>query len=123
MLKHNLLIIFRNFKRNKSSFFINLIGLSTGLACALLIYLWINDELHVDKFHKNDKQLYQVMQNIPTPKGIMTLDPTPGPLAEALAKEMPEVEHAVSVIPVSFLNQVQGQRTFCKQGLFKCFFI
>ena len=106
MLKHNLLIIFRNFKRNKSSFFINLIGLSTGLACALLIYLWINDELHVDKFHKNDKQLYQVMQNIPTPKGIMTLDPTPGPLAEALAKEMPEVEHAVSVIPVSFLNQI-----------------
>ncbi|MGD0338890.1 MAG: ABC transporter permease [Bacteroidota bacterium] len=105
MLWHNLLILLRNFKRNKSSFFINLIGLSTGLACALLIYLWVNDELHIDKFHKNDKHLYQVMQNIPTPNGIMTLNPTPGPLAEALAKEMPEVEHAVSVIPVSFLNQ------------------
>jgi putative ABC transport system permease protein len=105
MLKHNLLIIFRNFKRNKSSFFINLIGLSTGLACALLIYLWVNDELHVDKFHEKDNCLYQVLQNIPTPNVIMTLDPTPGPLADALAKEMPEVEYAVSVIPVSILNQ------------------
>ena len=63
MFKHNLLIILRNFQRNKSSFMINLIGLSTGLACALLIYLWVNDELHVDKFHANDTRLYQVMKN------------------------------------------------------------
>ena len=41
MLPYPLLLIYRNFKRFKSTFFINLIGLSTGLACALLIYLWI----------------------------------------------------------------------------------
>jgi putative ABC transport system permease protein len=63
MLKHNFLIIFRNFLRSKSTFFINLIGLSTGIACALLIYLWVNYEIHVDKFNKNENRLYQVMEN------------------------------------------------------------
>ncbi len=98
MLKHNLLIIFRKFKRNKSSFFINLIGLSTGLACALLIYLWVNDELNVDKFHEKDSQLFQVMKNTKNAEGrILTFEWTPGPLANALAEEMPEVEYAVPV--------------------------
>jgi len=100
MLKHNLLIIFRNFKRNKSSFLINLIGLSTGLACALLIYLWVNDELNFDEFHEKDSQLFQVMQNVKTTKEIVTLDVTPGPLAETLAEEMSEVEYAASVFEV-----------------------
>lgn len=100
MLKHNLLIVFRDFKRNKSSFFINLIGLSTGLACALLIYLWVNDELQVDKFHEKDSHLFQVMQNVDMTKEIVTWDVTPGPLAEALVDEMSEVECAASVFEV-----------------------
>jgi len=93
-------MIYRNFKRNKSSLFINLIGLSTGLACALLIYLWVNDELNVDKFHEKDSQLFQVMQNVKMTKDIITWEATPGPLAEALAEEMPEVESAVSVYEI-----------------------
>jgi putative ABC transport system permease protein len=77
---------------------INLIGLSTGLACALLIYLWVNDELHVDKFHANDGRLYQVLKNSASADGkILTFEWTPGPLADALTSEMPEVEYAVPV--------------------------
>jgi putative ABC transport system permease protein len=113
MFRHNLLIIFRNFKRNKSSFFINLIGLSTGLACALLIYLWVNDELQVDKFHKNDKQLFQVMKNGKSADGrILTFEWTPGPLADALAEEMPEVERAVTVMPN--VNATMGIISACE---------
>jgi ABC-type antimicrobial peptide transport system permease subunit len=96
MLKHNLLIIFRNFKRNKSSFFINLIGLSTGLACALLIYLWVNDEMNFDRFHEKNSQLFQVIQQFQHGE---TLEPTPGPLADAIIAEIPEVEYAVPVTP------------------------
>jgi putative ABC transport system permease protein len=104
MLKHNLLITFRNFKRNKSTFFINLIGLSTGLACALLIYLWVNDELNVDKFHEKDIQLFQVMKNGKSADGrILTFEWTPGPLAKALVEEMPEVECVVTVMPNSII--------------------
>jgi len=98
MFQHNLLIIFRNFKRNKTSFFINLIGLSTGLACALMIYLWVKDELLIDKFNQKDSQLYQVMKNSKEPDGkITTYEWTPGPLANALAEEMPDVEYGVTV--------------------------
>jgi len=99
MLRHNLLIIFRSLSRFKSTFFINLIGLSTGLACALLIYLWVNDELSVDKFHEKSERIYQVMTNVPGNGGINTVVDTPGPLALTLAEDMPEIEFAAVLAP------------------------
>ena len=101
MFRHNFLLTYRTFKRYKTSFFINLIGLSTGLTCALLIYLWVNDELHVDKFHENDHRLYQVMENVEQAGVIITRQSTAGPTAEALANEMPEVESAVTTTYVN----------------------
>ncbi|UCG27550.1 MAG: ABC transporter permease, partial [Bacteroidales bacterium] len=105
MFKHYLLLVFRNIKRNKTSFFINLIGLSVGLACALLIYLWVYDELNVDRFHEKDKQLFMVMQNIEMTKEIVTLEVGPNPIAETLVEEMPEVESAVSVFEVPIFGK------------------
>ncbi len=96
MLRHNFIISFRSFQRHKSTFFINLVGLSSGLACALLIYLWVNDELSVDKFHQKGSQLYQAMLLRPTAEGTSTERATPVFLAETLADEMPEVEYAVA---------------------------
>lgn len=101
MFKRNLLLLFRGVKRNKSSFFINLIGLSTGLACALLIYLWVNDELHVNRFNEHDDRIYQVLQNFPGGDNIQTTENTPGILAEALKTEIPEIEYTTSVVPAS----------------------
>lgn len=98
MIKHNILLIYRNFKRNKGSFFINLIGLSTGLACTILIYLWVNDELNVDKSNKNDERLYTVMELVDIDGKKEVSDYTSGPLAETLVKEVPEVETAVASI-------------------------
>lgn len=116
MFKHNMLITFRNFKRYKGSFLINLIGLSTGLACVLLIYLWVTDELRMDKFHEKDARLYQVMHNIPTTQGIQTSESTPGLLAQALNEELPEVEHAVAVISPSWIDD-SGVLSFADQRL------
>jgi hypothetical protein len=62
-----------------------------------LIYLWISDELQVDKFHANDNRLYQVMQVSREDDGINVYEMTPAPLSDALPKEMPEVEYAVGV--------------------------
>lgn len=101
MFKHHLLLIYRNFKRYKGSFFINLIGLSAGLSCAILIYLWVNDEMQMDHFHS--KQLYQVLENEHITEGVNTVDGTPGILAEAMEKEMPEVEMAVTASPTYWL--------------------
>ncbi|MEM9143124.1 MAG: ABC transporter permease, partial [Bacteroidota bacterium] len=99
MLKHNLKLFFRNIGKNKSTFLINIIGLSTGLACVLLIALWVKDELAMDKFHKNDDRLYQVMRNHPVGNEIVTNEGNPALLAQALAEEMPEVEYATTVVP------------------------
>jgi ABC-type antimicrobial peptide transport system permease subunit len=95
MFKHNLLIIYRNFKRFKSTFFINLLGLSTGMACALLIFLWVNDELSIDKFHENDDQLYQVYLHHDEKGEIRSAPPVPALLADVLEEEVPEVLRAV----------------------------
>jgi putative ABC transport system permease protein len=100
MFRHNLLVIYRNFKRFKSTFFINLTGLSAGLACSLLIYLWVNDELSVDKFHGKDAQLFQVMENRVQAHGLITAQSTSIPLPDALKSEMPEVEYAISSSPL-----------------------
>ncbi len=97
MLKHNLLISIRNFKRYKSTFFINLFGLASGLASAILIYLWVADEMKVDSFHDQDDRLYQVMRNSQRPDGISTQTTTPIPLATSLEDELPEVEMALSI--------------------------
>jgi putative ABC transport system permease protein len=103
MFKHHLLLIYRNFKRYKSSFFINLIGLSAGLTCALLIYLWVNDELQIDRFHQ--EHLYQVIQNEHLTNGVQTVEGTPGILAETMAQELAEVETAVATSPSFWLGQ------------------
>jgi putative ABC transport system permease protein len=106
MLRHNLLLLYRNFTRSRSTFFINLVGLSSGLACALLICLWVNDELRVDSFHANDRRLFQVMQNLQEANGILTLEYTPGILAKALAEEVPGITYASSVVPAAwFVNK------------------
>ncbi len=96
MFRHNLLITYRNFLKHKSSFLINLVGLSTGLACTLLIYLWVSDELQMDHFHEQDRQLYQVMINMNFPDDVKTIDRSPLPLAKSLVADLPEVESATS---------------------------
>ncbi len=100
MLHHTFLLIYRNFRRFKGTFFINLIGLSAGLACTLLIYLWVNDELQVDKYHQKDSRLFQVMEHREKGGGIQT--GASGLWAEASAREIPQVESAVTVTPPDF---------------------
>ena len=104
MLPYPLLLLYRNFKRFKSTFFINLIGLSTGLACALLIYLWISDERSFDRYHALDGRLYQVLENRRTAAGIETQTGTMPLLAEALRREMPEIDFVATTTPVPFFD-------------------
>jgi len=104
MFKNYFKIAWRSLKRDRRSTILNLVGLSTGLACTLFIWLWINDELSMDRYNDNDEQLYQVMQNIKHDGEIETTPNTAGLLANALAAEMPEVEHAATVVPASWFS-------------------
>jgi len=130
MLRHSLLLLYRNFKRFKSTFFINLLGLSSGLACTLLIYLWVNDELNVDKFHRNDKRLFQVMVHEFNDKDIKTTGTTLHSMAKVLAEEMPEIEYAAVTTPPLFFptftlaaqdTHVKGVGKFAGKDFFTIF--
>lgn len=96
MLQHNLLITLRSYKRFKSAFLINLIGLTTGLVCTLLIYLWVNSELQVDRFHEKSDRIYRVVANNAGTNGISTNYATPALLPQTLAAQFPEVEYATT---------------------------
>ncbi len=99
MLQHNLLISFRSFLRYKSSFFINLIGLSSGLACAIFIYLWVQDERSTDRFHEKNDQLVQVMLHHEESGTLNTQEDTQGILAAALEEDVPEIITAIQATP------------------------
>ncbi len=106
MLKNNLKIAWRSFIKNRQFTLLNLVGLSTGLACALLIYLWVHDELQVDRFHQKDSQLYQVMANLKNSNEVKTIPETNVLLARTLKTEMPEVEYASAALKSSFFGNI-----------------
>jgi putative ABC transport system permease protein len=116
MIQHNLLILYRNLKRDISTFSINLFGLTAGLTCALLIFLWVNDELEKNKFHKNDARLFQVMEHQRYSDKIMTTESTPGPLAEGLKAEFPEVEMAATTMWMTNYDLTVGDKTIKGRG-------
>src|SRR5690348_1728569 len=61
MFKNYFKIAWRNLKRNKIYSLINILGLSIGLACAMLIILYVKDEVSYDRFHKNGNNIYRVV--------------------------------------------------------------
>jgi len=87
--------------RNNTSFsLINILGLSLGLTCSLLIFLWIRDEKSIDHFHANGDRLYTVFERVYTDGKTNAGYNTPGPLAPELKRLLPEIEYAsASAIP------------------------
>ena len=106
MFSNQFKLIWRRLLKDRQFTTLNLLGLSTGLACALLIYLWVSDELHVDTFHKNNTRLFQVMANQKNANGIGTTTATNVQLAQTLKQTMPEVEEAVSALPPSWFGKM-----------------
>ena len=97
MLKNYLKTALRNFWRQKTYSLINITGLSVGLACSFLIFLWVSHELHYDRFQAEGDQLYRAMRNYYTKERIYTWSANPMPLAKGLEEEYPEITHAVLI--------------------------
>jgi putative ABC transport system permease protein len=111
MLNNYFKIAWRNLLRDRQFTFLNLFGLSIGLTCALFIWLWVSDELKMDKNNEKDSRLYQVLQNMKQENGIETMNYTSGLLANALKSDMPQVEYAATVVPASWFSS-KGIITF-----------
>jgi len=96
MIRNYIKIAWRNIIKNKSTFGINIIGLSTGIASFLMICLWVQDEWSFDKFHKNSDQLFQVMEVMNENGNVSVKDNTQGLLAETMLKDLPELHAATT---------------------------
>jgi putative ABC transport system permease protein len=92
MLKNYLKIAWRNLMKNKVFSFINIFGLSVGLACCILITLYIFHETGYDKYHKNGDRIYR-LGTVFIDQGIEERGGnTSAPLGRMLQQEYPEVE-------------------------------
>ncbi|MDR6569070.1 ABC transporter permease [Chitinophaga ginsengisegetis] len=94
MIRNYFRIAWRNLVRNKAFSFINILGLALGLACSLLMILWVQDEKSMDGFHANSDKLYQVYVRQSSGGKVDAGYLTQGPLAAELKKEVPEVAYA-----------------------------
>lgn len=96
MLKNYLKSAYRNLKRYRLYSIINTLGLALGLACGILIYLYVSDEFSYDKFHENKKDLYQVLRIFYSPtdqKIISKQSAVPPALGPELPAYFPEVKY------------------------------
>ena len=92
MVKNYLKIAIRNIKKHKGYSFINISGLAVGMACCILILLWVKDEMSFDQFHENADVIYRVTEHQYNSSGdYFPVAVTPWPLAEALKNDFPEV--------------------------------
>lgn len=92
MFRNYLKIAFRNFIKNPAYSFINVAGLSAGIACSMLIMLWVWDEVTFDQSFPNYQQVYQVKANIKTDNGIATGNEMVYPLLETLPAQDSRIE-------------------------------
>jgi ABC-type antimicrobial peptide transport system permease subunit len=92
MLKNYFKIAWRNITRTMGYSTLNILGLATGMAVALLIGLWVNDQYSYDKFLPGYQQLYRVQRNFNSNGDTLTFQTTSLRLADALRNQVPEIE-------------------------------
>jgi len=95
MIKNYFKIAWRNLFRNKGFSATNLLGLTIGITCTILISLWVKDELTYDKFHSNYSSIYKIYANRDFNNQVFTDQNMVLPLASSIEKAIPQIKHAV----------------------------
>ena len=116
MFKNFFKIAFRNLWKNKGFSFINITGLAIGMASAMLLLLWIYDEVSYDRFHVKKDRIYEAWNRAEFSGEMHSWNTTPKVLARTLEHDFPEVEVAVRVNwPSSYLFTV-GEKKIMVEG-------
>jgi len=110
MIKNFFTVAWRNLFRGKGFSFINISGLAVGMASALLILLWVQNELSYDGFYSHSDRLYQVWRNGKDNTGISSWNVTPQIVGPTMKKDYPEVERASRVFWDETLLLSRGEK-------------
>jgi len=116
MFKTNLKLIFRNIWKYKGFSSINIIGLSVGMACSIIILLWVKHHTSYDKFQEKGDNIFRVIQHIKF-EDYTTWAITQGPLGPSLKEEVPEIEDYCRLTQ-SGLRFIKGEENFQERGTY-----
>lgn len=112
MLKNYLKITWRNLKKNKVFSFINIMGLTIGITCCMLIFLYVVNEVSVDRFHPDSARMFRLMRKIESTNELKEIPYVSGPYAKALMTDYPgQIEQLVRVMNSNALLQL-GNKVF-----------
>lgn len=125
MISNYFKIAWRSLSRSKMYSLINIIGLTVGIACCILIVLYVKDELSYDQYHKNYHQIYRVLHSYREISGENLRPPSPdeyqvwgnAPVAPALQADFPEIKKTARFTsPITLLLQ-NGDKRFQEGNL------
>ncbi|MBP2834143.1 ABC transporter permease [Aquimarina sp. U1-2] len=117
MFNNHIKIAWRTLLKHKGLFAINILGLSIGIAAALIIFLFVSDELSYDRFHEKSDQIVRVVLKGKMNGELIKEAVTPGPVASTLQEEFPEVLQATRLKSqgtpqISYQNQTFRDNKF-----------
>lgn len=115
MFKNYIKSAYRSLRKNKVYSAINISGLTVGVACCLLISLYVNDEMSYDKFFDDSDRIYRVALERIYPTNTRFFGSSPVNMAPTLLENYPEVEEAGRLHRLFFQNEIPveiGEKTF-----------
>ncbi|MBX2842033.1 MAG: ABC transporter permease [Flammeovirgaceae bacterium] len=119
MIRNYLKVALRRLWREKKFAFINISGLSISITCSVLIFIWVEDELKFDKFHKDVDNIHRLMVNMKYPDGsVNTWWGSPQPLEEKLTEDYPEIEETTLVTWGNEQVFSKAEKKLLKEGYF-----
>lgn len=118
MLKNYFIIAWRNLWKNKTFSIINILGLSIGLACCILMFLFIQHELSYDKFNEHAANIYRLTSESESTSGKTNLAVTPAPWAPLMKSDFPEINNYVRIFKTEkSVIGLPGQQKFYENDL------
>ncbi len=107
MLKSYFKVAFRNLIRNKTFSILNIVGLAVGLACTILILLWISDELSYDKYLPNSENIYRVNSRFKIGSNDFDSPLSSDMMGQTLKKDYPEVRNYTTLYAFNKMKMVK----------------
>ncbi len=114
MIKNYFKIALRNILRHKAYSILNISGLAIGMACSILILLWVQNELSYDRFHANSGRLYRLIANAGDFKAAVS----PAGMAGGLQREIPEIKATVRLSKPTTCLLEAGTKKFEESRVF-----
>ncbi|CAG5000041.1 hypothetical protein DYBT9275_02372 [Dyadobacter sp. CECT 9275] len=118
MLKNYVILGFRNLVKDKFYSLINILGLTIGVTCGMLLFLYVTDELSYDRYHEKASRIYRVVSYIREPDKINRWVSTQPPLVKTLKQDYPFVENYVRFFPAGRVMFRQGERRFYEEDIY-----